>query len=130
MSKVHRAEKRKRALQPLAVNTFNANVHGRAAQRKDKDKGASLAKRGQKPGKGNVADQATLAVDDEGAGKKKGGSGIMTVDPFDASTAEEHVVAHTKKKPRTVTFAKKVRLALPLGWARGGLIAVDVFRLK
>jgi len=121
MSKVHRTEKRKRALQPLAVNTFNANVHGRAAQRKDKDKdmGVSLAKRGQKPGKGNVADEATLAVDDEGAGKKKGG-GVMTVDPFDASTADEHVVAHTKKKPRTVTFATKVPFAVPLVWAQGG----------
>jgi len=123
MSKVHRAEKRKRALQPLAVNTFNANVHGRAAQRKDKDKdmGVSLAKRGQKPGKGNVADEATVAVDDERAGKKKGG-GVMTVDPFDASTADEHVVAHTKKKPRTVTFATKVRFAVPLVWAQGGLM--------
>jgi len=123
MSKVHRAEKRKRALQPLAVNTFNANVHGRAAQRKDKDKdmGVSLAKRGQKPGKGNVADEATLAVDDERAGKKKGG-GVMTVDPFDASTADEHVVAHTKKKPRTVTFATKVPFAVPLVWAHGGLM--------
>jgi len=101
MSKVQRAEKRKRALQPLAVNTFNANVHGRAAQRKDKDKdmGVSLAKRGQKPGKGNVADEATLAVDDEGAGKKKGG-GVMTVDPFDASTADEHVRVKFADQPR------------------------------
>jgi len=111
MSSLHRSEKRKRALQPLAVNTFNANVHGTAAAQ-----GKRLVKRGQKPGMlGKVADKATRAVDvdadtgidvdvDVGRDKRVG----MTVDPFDASTSEEHVVARTRKKPRTVTFAKQV----------------------